>query len=78
MYVLTIIVIHDATEAAMKNKLNVATGDQINAWIDGQKDCRDGFPEKSHKSNEPDWYKRGYGYEYEMQEILSNINGALQ
>ena len=35
----------------------------------GQKDCRDGLPARIDESRD---YQRGYGFEYEMQEIKSN------
>jgi hypothetical protein len=64
------------TEKAKIRK--AANKEQFNAWLDGQRDCKEGVPERSADSKERDWYCRGYGFEYEMQEILSNINGALK
>lgn len=36
----------------------------LDDWLEGSKDCRDGLPQQ-HKS---DWYDRGYKIQYEVEQ----------
>lgn len=49
----------------------IAINYDINEFIDGQKDCRDGVP---HKAGMSESYDRGYSVQYELQEIQSRGN----
>lgn len=37
-------------------------------FIQGQEDCRNGIP---HQAGKPEDYDRGYGYEYEKEQLAS-------
>ena len=39
----------------------------VDDFLQGQKDCKDGKPAKQNASDD---YNRGYGAEYEIQQIL--------
>ena len=40
----------------------------IDHFIDGQRDCRDGLPAKSHDKS----YQSGYAFQYEMEQRLTH------
>ena len=46
----------------------IAINYDINEFIDGQKDCRDGVP---HKAGMSESYDAGYSAEYQLEQIQS-------
>lgn len=48
-----------------------ASNYDIHDFVKGQKDCRAGVPHVAGKSES---YDRGYGFEYEFQQIFSQGN----
>ena len=40
----------------------------LEQFINGQQDCRDGIP---HRHGMPEYYDRGYSYQYHIEQISS-------
>lgn len=55
----------------MAQSAGVAVHYDIHDFVRGQKDCRNGVPHQSGKSES---YDRGYSFEYEFEQIFSQGN----
>lgn len=45
------------------------TGDKMNSFLQGQRDCKAGIPHKSGKGEDYDY---GYGFQYELEQVASH------